>query len=110
MPSSKQRVRLGDRGCIIIHGAHDGIQKVFELTMLDSVPNIHIIPCTVLVEAADPVLGPGSGILDVTNRCSRCSGPGCSGLVLELRRVSRSKGTARWLTSHARPSPPRTCS
>ena len=43
---------LGDRGCIIIHGAHDGIQKVFELTMLDSVPNVHIIPCTVLVEAS----------------------------------------------------------
>lgn len=43
---------LGDRGCIIIHGAHDGIQKVFELTMLDSVSNIHIIPCTVLVGAA----------------------------------------------------------
>jgi anti-sigma B factor antagonist len=42
---------LGDRGCIIIHGAHDGIQKVFELTMLDSVSNIHIIPCAVLVEA-----------------------------------------------------------
>ena len=43
---------LGDRGCIIIHGAHDGIQKVFELTMLDSVSNIHIIPCTVLVGVA----------------------------------------------------------
>lgn len=42
---------LGDRGCIIIHGAHDGIQKVFELTMLDSIPNVHIIPCMVLVEA-----------------------------------------------------------
>ena len=43
---------LGDRGCIIVHGAHDGIQKVFELTMLDSVTNIHVIPCMVLVEAA----------------------------------------------------------
>jgi len=43
---------LGDRGCIIIHGAHDGIQKVFELTMLDSVPNIHVIPCEVLTKAA----------------------------------------------------------
>jgi hypothetical protein len=43
---------LGDRGCIIIHGAHDGIQKVFELTMLDEVPNVHIIPCRMLVEAA----------------------------------------------------------
>jgi anti-sigma B factor antagonist len=42
---------LGDRGCIIIHGAHDGIQKVFELTMLDELPNIHIIPCRMLVEA-----------------------------------------------------------
>ncbi len=51
MRSSKRRRRWGTRGCIIIHGAHDGIQKVFELTMLDSVPNIHIIPCTVLVGA-----------------------------------------------------------
>ena len=43
---------LGDRGCIIIHGAHDAIQKVFELTGLDAVTNIHIIPCRVLVEEA----------------------------------------------------------
>ena len=43
---------LGDRGCIIIHGAHGGIQKVLELTMLDEVPNVHIIPCMVLVEGA----------------------------------------------------------
>jgi anti-sigma B factor antagonist len=43
---------LGDRGCIIIHGAHDGIRKVFDLAMLDSVPNVHIIPCRVLVDAA----------------------------------------------------------
>lgn len=43
---------LGDRGCIIIHGAHDAIQRVFELTMLESVPNIHVIPCRVLVDTA----------------------------------------------------------
>ena len=43
---------LGDRGCIIIHGARKQIEKVFELTMLDSVPNIHIIPCMVLVDRA----------------------------------------------------------
>ena len=43
---------LGDRGCIIIHGAHGAIRKLFELTSLESIPNIHIIPCTVLVEAA----------------------------------------------------------
>ena len=43
---------LGDRGCIVIHGAHGSVQKVFEITGLDSVPNIHIIPCMVLVEEA----------------------------------------------------------
>ena len=43
---------LGDRGCIIIHGAHDAIQKVFELIGLDAVTNIHIIPCRVLVDRA----------------------------------------------------------
>ena len=43
---------LGDRGCIIIHGAHDQMLKVFELTLIGSVTNIHIIPCRVLVEEA----------------------------------------------------------
>jgi anti-anti-sigma factor len=43
---------LGDRGCIVIHGAHNGLSKVFELLMLQQIPNIHVIDCCVLVEAA----------------------------------------------------------
>ena len=43
---------LGDRGCILIHGAHDGLSKVFALLRLDWVPNIHVIDCCVLVAAA----------------------------------------------------------
>lgn len=43
---------LGDRGCIIVHGAHGSVEKVIDLTRLDAAPNIHIIRCTVLVAAA----------------------------------------------------------
>lgn len=42
---------LGDRGCIIVHGAHGPLVKVIDLTDLDAAPNIHIIGCTVLVAA-----------------------------------------------------------
>jgi anti-anti-sigma factor len=42
---------LGERGCIIVHGANGPVKKVFELTGVGSGPNIHIIPCTVLVAA-----------------------------------------------------------
>jgi anti-anti-sigma regulatory factor len=41
---------LADRGCIIIHGL-DGspsVRKVFELTQMGEVRNIHVIPCDVL--------------------------------------------------------------
>ena len=43
--------QLGDRGCIIVHGAHGPVKKVLELTGLESGPNIHIIPCRVLAAA-----------------------------------------------------------
>jgi len=44
---------LGDRGCIIVHGAHDGVAKLFELTGLANTRgNIHIVGCSVLVGAA----------------------------------------------------------
>jgi anti-anti-sigma factor len=43
---------LGDRGCIVIHGAHDGLSKVFALLRLDWVPNIHVIDCCVLAVAS----------------------------------------------------------
>lgn len=41
---------LKDRGCIIIHGL-DGspsVRKVFELTQVGELRNIHIIPCDVI--------------------------------------------------------------
>jgi anti-sigma B factor antagonist len=44
---------LGDRGCLIVHGAHDGVAKVLELTQLEAVrQNLHIIDCTVLARAS----------------------------------------------------------
>jgi anti-anti-sigma factor len=40
---------LGDRGCVIVHGANSGVSKVMEITQLASVcPNIHLIGCSVL--------------------------------------------------------------
>jgi anti-sigma B factor antagonist len=41
---------LKDRGCIIIHGL-DGsasIRKLFELTQVGTVRNVHVIPCDVI--------------------------------------------------------------
>ena len=44
---------LGDRGCIIVHGAHGGVMKTIELTGLAGArENIHIVGCSVLVGAA----------------------------------------------------------
>jgi anti-anti-sigma factor len=42
---------LGERGCIIVHGARGPVKKVFELTGVGSGTNVHIIPCTVLAAA-----------------------------------------------------------
>jgi anti-anti-sigma factor len=40
---------LGDRGCIIAHGAHGPVAKVMELTQLDTVKaNLHVIGCDIL--------------------------------------------------------------
>jgi anti-anti-sigma regulatory factor len=43
---------LGDRGCIILHGVDGPVDKVLRLTAADSVPNIHVIGCSVLDPAA----------------------------------------------------------
>lgn len=32
--------------CIVLHGVHGEVQKVVEMTGLDKIPNIHVIPCT----------------------------------------------------------------
>jgi anti-anti-sigma factor len=39
-------------GCVILHGVHDGIQRILEITGVDLAPNLHIIACTVRAEAA----------------------------------------------------------
>jgi anti-anti-sigma factor len=36
-------------GCIILHGVHDGTQRVVDLMGVDQATNLHIIPCTVPV-------------------------------------------------------------
>ena len=44
---------LGERGCIIVHGAHGAVAKVIAITRLgEAVENIHINGCSVLVRAA----------------------------------------------------------
>ena len=44
---------LSERGCIILHGANGAVAKVIEITRLrEARPNLHIIECSVLVEAA----------------------------------------------------------
>ena len=44
---------LGERGCIIVHGADGAVAKVIEIIGLAQTrENIHIIECAVLVRAA----------------------------------------------------------
>ena len=44
---------LGERGCIIVHGAHGAVLHVLRLTLLrQAIENLHFIECTILVEAA----------------------------------------------------------
>jgi anti-anti-sigma factor len=39
-------------GCIILHGAHDGVGKVLDLMGVQrGIPNLHVMPC---VEGGDP--------------------------------------------------------
>ena len=38
--------------CIVLHGVHDQLQKVVELTGIEVLPNLHVIPCTVGIEPA----------------------------------------------------------
>jgi anti-sigma B factor antagonist len=44
---------LGERGCIIVHGAHGVIATLFRITKIDGkLENLHLIECEVLVPAA----------------------------------------------------------
>jgi anti-sigma B factor antagonist len=45
-------LRAAEDGCIILHGVHDEVQKVVELTKIERLPNLHVVPCTVGVDEA----------------------------------------------------------
>jgi anti-sigma B factor antagonist len=36
-------------GCLILHGVHNGVQKVVDLMGVGQAPNLHVIPCTLSV-------------------------------------------------------------
>jgi anti-anti-sigma factor len=41
-------------GCIVLHGAHDGVGKVLDLMGVDrGIANLHVIPCS---EGGDPAV------------------------------------------------------
>ena len=37
--------------CIILHGVHDAVQRVVEVTGIEQLPGLHILSCTVGVAA-----------------------------------------------------------
>lgn len=45
---------LGDRGCIIVHGAQGSVARVLEMTQIGLRPNIHLIDCDVLAAEMAP--------------------------------------------------------
>jgi hypothetical protein len=45
-------VKLVPDACIVLHGVHDEVQKVVEVTGIEAVPNLHVIPCTIGVQPA----------------------------------------------------------
>ena len=44
--------RLAPETCIVLHGVHNQVHKVVELTGIDKVTNLHVMPCTVGVPEA----------------------------------------------------------
>ncbi len=52
LKSILKAVKALPSGCIILHGVHDGIQRILEITGVDLAANLHVIPCTVPVKAA----------------------------------------------------------
>jgi len=56
-PSSIQTViaaaKLAPDACIVLHGVHDEVQKVVEMTGIEAIPNLHVIPCTIGVQPTE---------------------------------------------------------
>jgi anti-sigma B factor antagonist len=47
-------------GCIVLHGAHDGVGRVLDLMGVDrAIPNLHVIPC---MEGGDPATKVAEGV------------------------------------------------
>jgi anti-anti-sigma factor len=44
--------KLVPDACIVLHGVHGEVQKVVEMTHIEAVPNLHVIPCTIGVQPA----------------------------------------------------------
>jgi anti-sigma B factor antagonist len=42
--------KLAPNACIVLHGVHDEVQKVVEMTGVAAMPNLHVIHCTVGVQ------------------------------------------------------------
>jgi anti-anti-sigma factor len=42
--------KLAPDACIVLHGVHDEVQKVVEMTSIEAMPNLHVIPCTVGIQ------------------------------------------------------------
>jgi anti-sigma B factor antagonist len=36
-------------GCIVLHGVHGEVRRVIELLAIQHAPNMHVVPCDVLV-------------------------------------------------------------
>jgi anti-anti-sigma factor len=44
--------KLAPDACIVLHGVHHEVQKVVEVTGIETMPNLHVIPCTVGAQPA----------------------------------------------------------
>jgi anti-anti-sigma factor len=45
--------KLVPDACIVLHGVHDEVQKVVEITGIKMIPNLHVIPCTIGVQPTE---------------------------------------------------------
>ena len=39
--------RAAPEDCIVLHGVHDEVQRVVEVTKIDLLENLHVMPCAV---------------------------------------------------------------
>lgn len=44
--------KLVPDACIVLHGVHDEVQKVIEMTRIYALPNLHVIQCTIGIQPA----------------------------------------------------------